>query len=754
MRRFILVGALLLAAAGLYSCGNAFEDEIATEEPSVYLTITAGESSEAVTRTALTGGTGSDRNNVRFKEGDALSVFSTHDTNVEFSMTAGPYSNGSADFSGYVKPYDEPYYVVYPYSSALTADFSGSGATIHAVIPSEQRAVDDSFDPAAALSAGRTSSYTSDESLSVTMKNVCALIKFTVPEGYTFTKAEFDAGFGTWDNTATLAGKTDITIGTDGSVSVSSGCEDFDECVREIVLEGEMTSGHDYYIAVAPKDITSFTFSLYKGNSLFARVSAGEMSLKSGKIVNLGMIDYQPWSGFGTQSKPYLIQSLSDLILLKTALFSLNEDIKRYYFKQTADIDCKGTKMGIGADYSFGGHYDGGGYCISNYKLDGPTAGLFSLISGATIENLQLRPYTDGDGYVLKGNYAGGGCLAGQAEGNCTISNCTLLSGDYKVQFTGSTKYPYFGGLIGKTTASTTITGCKNAGNISIISNAISDGYDHSTAAGGILGFAENIEEDNEPTLNPLPTDVQHIVFDRCRNTGSVSLKDNNHAAYAGGIAGYVRDSGMDQALVPHVSNCVNNGAISAEAADEDLYAYAGGIIGNNGSDGYNSDLPWVHNCLNTGSIYAMGNDASCGGIIGYCYDTDTMVAVCINTGSISADGDPHSGAICGMGTSGGIGTYRGGSCESCYWLDPSDSPATPLLPICYQCSEGGYHYSYIPYTKAEDCIFEDNNYLTVSNTGWTKDEWKTKAAHWTGSATWGGTSNDLDILIDASVQM
>lgn len=290
--------------------------------------------------------------------------------------------------------------------------------------------------------------------------------------------------------------------------------------------------------------------------------------------------------------------------------------------------------------------------------------------------------------------------MVGQAEGNCTFSGCALLPGKYACcpEFSESGIYFAFGGLVGKTSGASTFIDCTNNGQLYL------DGVNYFntsdfTVAGGILGFAENTGDYNG---------VEHISFNRCRNNGSISTDDqSSNNVVAGGIVGYVRDSGSSNALVPQ-----------------------------------------VYNCLNTGSISAYGNDASCGGIIGYCYDEDTKAAVCINIGTIVYStenyNDPHNGAICGMGTSGF--TYYGGTCESCYWLDAVDSPATPSVEICYNQSHGGYHYSYIPYTKAEDCIFLDNNYLTVSNTGWTKSEWMSKAVHWKGSATYGSSSNDLDL--------
>ena len=712
--------------------------------------LAAAYDTDPATRTALTGGTGEDRNNVKFQEGDALSVSTSTGENIMFTMVGKPASDGSASFTGDLEPTDNSIYALYPYSATASFTLGSGSATLRLKVPEYQTPVDDSFDPAAAFSIGVANGVDSKGRASITLKNACSLVKFRVPEGHTLSRAEFWGEIDTGTKPFQLG--VDVTLTSEGTLSVG----EFLYAADLAVLTGTMTSGHDYYFVLTPTRLEKgFSITLYEkvgGKEVKCCFIGSDkvVELKPGKILNVGEIPAE-WEGSGTADDPCLIQTPSDLTLLKNRVENkkiydrLGVQYNTLYYKQTTDIDCGGGQLGIGtASNRFEGHYDGGGYTISNYRIGGDCPGLFSHIRNASISNLSVCPATDESKKVVSNGYKVIGCMVGQAEGNCTFSGCTLLPGTYScgLEFSESGISLAFGGLVGKTTGASTFRNCTNGGQLCLDGANICNTTVFS-ATGGIVGFAENTGDYNG---------VEHIVFDRCRNNGSI-LTDDQSAddVVAGGIVGYVRDDGSSRALVPQICNCVNKGAISSTSFAEFLgghNAYAGGIIGKNGSDGYGEDIPWVHNCLNIGTISAYGNDASCGGIIGYCYDEDTKVAVCINIGMIvyseENNNDPHIGAICGMGTSGF--TNYGGSCESCYWLDATDSPETPTVDICYNQSHGGYHYSYIPYTKAEDCIFEDNNYLTVSNTGWTKSEWKSKAVHWKGSATYGFSSNDLDL--------
>ena len=749
--RFSRFAVVALGAAICFSaCEGTFEEDPIEAQDGSLITISA--SNDTGTRSSLIGGTGADRNKVTFTKGDALSVctykttvndFGSSQSNVKFQLSGNPHSDGSADFTGMITLSNNPViYAMYPYQEDMTCSTNSSGITIHATIPKVQKPVKGSYDPAAALSAGKASQL-SNKRTSISLTNLCCLIKFTVPEGCHATRAEFADNLMDYNN-LTLAGNVDIKITNDGAVSldVQSGRGLYNS-EETVILEGEMEGGNDYYFVVAPIKLQSMHVTLYDGDKKISDIITNrDVTLKRSQILNLGVMGYRDLKGRGLDWDPYLIENVYDLITMKTmSEYAAGES---YYYRQTQDIDCEGRAMGIGSDHTFRGHYDGGGHTISNYKVAGGLnnwnayAGLFSHITNSVIENLSVQPATDASHNVMTGPYAAVGCLAGIARGNCTISNCTLLEGDYRCSLSGAdtlTGFLAFGGLVGTTDASCTFSGCTSKANLTF-----ETGSEKTAVAGGILGFAENDLSDNKwSETTGWDWECQHIRMDRCRNTGSVTVKNTGFQSYAGGILGYARDDGAYQALSPQISNCVNKGSVSATATNAGKDAFAGGIIGYNGSDGFNSDTPWVHNCLNTGTIYAYGNDASSGGIIGCCYDYDTQLALCINVGSVSGGNDPHNGAICGMGYSGGLFSYEGGTCYHCFWI-------TNGLPLCYEQEDSdkvNFNLGYIDSEDVNDYIF----FIGSEHSGWTTNDWHDNAAAWKGS--WGMKDGKLSVSLD-----
>ena len=166
-----------------------------------------------------------------------------------------------------------------------------------------------------------------------------------------------------------------------------------------------------------------------------------------GLMPGMGMTVYAAtWSGEGTQSNPYLISGLDDLINLRDSV-NAGTEYSGNYFKLTADIDC-GTdnwapigmegydNQGYEVNNYFKGTFDGNGKTVTyhvanandNYK------GLFYKIPvGATVKNLLVTGSISGSG-----QYYGG--IAGENGG--TIQNCSSF-----VSITGSTSF--YGGIAG-----------------------------------------------------------------------------------------------------------------------------------------------------------------------------------------------------------------------------------------------------------------------------------------------------------------
>ena len=123
------------------------------------------------------------------------------------------------------------------------------------------------------------------------------------------------------------------------------------------------------------------------------------------------------YSGGGTKSDPYIINSEADLLMLKTYLDE-GRSLRDTYFKLGSDIRITGTlDESIGSyEHPFKGHFDGNGHAIIGLRKS-----LFGYMYG-TVKNLAL---VDCD--IWQGNYAT--ALArqvGDTDNKAEVSNCYI----------------------------------------------------------------------------------------------------------------------------------------------------------------------------------------------------------------------------------------------------------------------------------------------------------------------------------------
>ena len=159
------------------------------------------------------------------------------------------------------------------------------------------------------------------------------------------------------------------------------------------------------------------------------------------------------WSGYGTSSEPYLIQSASDWNTLATNVNN-GTTYSGVYFKQTANITVSNI-VGSYTSKAFSGTYDGDGHTITADINSTSTSGaaLFAYINGATIKN-----------FTVTGEVKGGihcSAVVGGAAGENTISNI-------KATAAVTCSSTHCGGILGHgLTSATTLEGCVFAGSIS-----------------------------------------------------------------------------------------------------------------------------------------------------------------------------------------------------------------------------------------------------------------------------------------------
>ncbi|MGI6434766.1 MAG: hypothetical protein ACOX0F_05325 [Syntrophomonadaceae bacterium] len=134
---------------------------------------------------------------------------------------------------------------------------------------------------------------------------------------------------------------------------------------------------------------------------------------------------YAITEGSGTEADPYIIDTAGKLAYL--AQHVTEADYQSKHYRLTEDLDLSGHNwVPIGnlvtVSSGFQGYFDGNGHIISGMSAEhDQSAGLFGVISGATLKNLRVSgdasAVTTSDGWVRSGG------VAGIAE-NSIITNC------------------------------------------------------------------------------------------------------------------------------------------------------------------------------------------------------------------------------------------------------------------------------------------------------------------------------------------
>ena len=310
--------------------------------------------------------------------------------------------------------------------------------------------------------------------------------------------------------------------------------------------------------------------------------------------------------GTGTQSDPFLIRNLQDLMNLQKVV-----NKSGYYYRQVADIDCSsvGNWIVIGDENNpFRHNYDGGGYTISNLCLDGEAQALFSRVENSHFKNMNIVNAHTKDNHRTEENRTdklpGGGestaAIVGYGSG-CSFENCTAT-----VNFLSSNSCT--GGLIGavelKNEKYTLMKNCHVSGTIT------SGGY-----AGGLIGNISTYLSDGDYkpaetiTIENCSADVDIIIF-------TIS---SEHAC-VGGLIG--------KSFGVFVEQCHTTGTI--HVIDGDI----GGLIGDAGN--YTD----VTRCYSEMDIYISSDNhyggVSAGGLIGHIYSRSDVYD-CYATGNITA---------------------------------------------------------------------------------------------------------------------
>ena len=158
---------MCIAACLMTACTDtAFDDNEAHQL--VPLTIEA--QPEAATRTSLEG------TSVEWSEGDEVAVFDFQASKHRFTSIN---TDGRTKFVGKVTAKSEPFAAIYPYE--LAAETGNSLAQLAATLPAEQYVVPDGFPAGMNISVAKGARNIDGSPSNVTFRNVCQLLRFTVP---------------------------------------------------------------------------------------------------------------------------------------------------------------------------------------------------------------------------------------------------------------------------------------------------------------------------------------------------------------------------------------------------------------------------------------------------------------------------------------------------------------------------------------------------------------------------------------------
>lgn len=295
---------LLFASAALLFAGCAKENITPTENPDnsqkgdITLSFSASQTgfgTKAVIGETTTDTEGARSTAINWQSTDQISVFDGNNQNCALdTKDFNAETPTSCTFEGTVTAVATDYTAVYPYTEGATIS---EGVISGISLPATQTAVEDSFDPKAALMAAKTV----DGGRELAFKNLVGYVKVTTD--FECKQIELCAA-----SKEALAGEGTITF-TDGtpSFTLDQGAE------STITLRpaGEGTTiaaGKTYYIAVPAGTLAagwniSFTAT---DDKVYTRQGTKQIQFKTNTVINLGTIkldDLIPYVTFTAESE-------------------------------------------------------------------------------------------------------------------------------------------------------------------------------------------------------------------------------------------------------------------------------------------------------------------------------------------------------------------------------------------------------------------------------------------------------------------
>lgn len=398
-----------------------------------------------------------------------------------------------------------------------------------------------------------------------------------------------------------------------------------------LVLAASQTKG----LLTVTTDKAIYTYENYYAN--VGRNKYYDLNIDLSRAASRQSIEGDWGGGDGSISNPYIIRTAEDIVRLSEGINS--SDYTTYYkkyYRQVCDIDMSGiviNSIGAISNRAFQGHYDGGGFTISNatmtQKRTSTPCALFGYTSDATICNLTIKDFTINSSDIYQS------ALVGYAE-NTTIDNCTFEGKSY---FTNL----YSGGLIGQMEGGV-ISHCRIEGRVENNVTGITLGSESNVAyTAGVVGYAIGGALIEDCTLAGdvatmgryaagIVSRIDNSTVRNCTVLNTAEVSNVSH--YCGGIVALMtgNDSLVDGcrfegrvntsypiagAIVGSVTAGKVTNSISTRTSFTTSYeGYSGGIVGQIYT-ATASDIAIIDHCAAYGQVEGAYN---IGGIVGYIY--------------------------------------------------------------------------------------------------------------------------------------
>lgn len=420
--RTILASAVCMIAA---SCLKDASFESGKQNLSEPLTI----STETQTKTSLNG------SEVHWSSDDVVAIFDN--SNIKNRFQAVSTNGNNAEFSGEVTSGTTMIYAVYPYDLANSAN----GSILNVTIPVEQTSKDGSFAEEHNISVAKAVKTPGVEAVEgITFKNVCALLKFTVPAYLT------DVTKVTLSSNSVIAGDMVIDYSEENPTCTMS-----DEGSKSISMTGSYAAGSTFWFVLAPVTLDGLSVNVETSKGTYSMSSDNQFEMTAGNYRNLGTLElkkvqvtsataahtYSEGVLTGTQVNVNL--GIDQTTASYITAVSLQIKNAEGTVLRTLTLDSTAESVVMPAEGSWP-YLPKGDYTVSGaYTLSGVTEKAieditFSVTESPVFEITATTPYTSYDKY-LTGDAAGANSLDGSTIYNVgatvSVSNAILNNANY-----------------------------------------------------------------------------------------------------------------------------------------------------------------------------------------------------------------------------------------------------------------------------------------------------------------------------------